>query len=405
MLTSKKPALVYLVHRIPYPPNKGDKIRSFHILQFLSQYYRIYLGTFIDDPFDNQYKSIVAEYCEDVCFIQLNPTLAKLKSLKGLITREPLSIPYYSSKKLKKWLSLTLKKQSIDVVLGFSSPMAQFFNGLPSSISTVMDMVDIDSDKWKQYAKNQHGIYHWIYSRESKLLAKYEEKTTSLCDATLLVSEAEALIYQQQIANSLSHKIHAVTNGIDFEYFTTESNFATPYPASTKVLVFTGAMDYWANCDAVIWFYHEVFCKLYKQDNHLSFYIVGSNPSKEVLALGAFPGVTVTGKVDDIRPYIKYAWLSIAPLRIARGIQNKVLEAMALGKVVIATQNAFDGIKLSQEQRNWVANTAQEQYQLIIKMSQFTDLDRLGKDARIWIKEHYSWHKSLDKLISILQLK
>ena len=144
MKNSSKEALLFLVHRIPFPPNKGDKIRSYHLLKFLIQHYRVFLGTFIDDPKDNQYQHQLQVLCEECYFESLNPVKAKVKSLQGFLRGQALSIPYYSSAKMQAWVNDIVVSNNISKVVVFSSSMAQFVEELPAEIIKIMDFVDID---------------------------------------------------------------------------------------------------------------------------------------------------------------------------------------------------------------------------------------------------------------------
>ena len=402
MIEKNKEPLLFLVHRIPYPPNKGDKIRSYHLLNFLSQYYDIYLGAFIDDPEDNQYRERVSQFCKGVYLESLNPLNAKIKSLSGLISRKALSIPYYSSKKMQHWVNTQIEKNNIKQFLAFSSPMAQFLQNTPDNTLKIMDFVDIDSDKWQQYCKTHKGLMSWIYAREADYLFDYEKSIAQQFSASLFVSQQEAQMFKEMCPEA-AQKVYGISNGVDIDYFSPDYSSDSPYNIDKKVLVFTGAMDYWANCDAVIWFANKVFPILRKKNPAFEFYIVGSKPTEQVFALKSIKGVFVTGRVDDIRPFIKHAFLSVAPLRIARGIQNKVLEAMAMGKAVIATQNAVEGIKLPDNIEKLVSTSIAEQLVAIDQLKNNDFRKTIETASSQWIKDHYSWHNTLKPLLQLIK--
>ena len=401
MSNNSKEAILFLVHRIPFPPNKGDKIRSYHLLQFLLKKYDVFLGTFIDAPEDENYRQEVSRLCQDSFFESIKPIQCKLKSLTGLLSGQALSIPYYSSTAMQQWVDNAIKKYGIRKVLLFSSPMAQFVEHHRDTVR-VMDFVDIDSDKWQQYCKSHRGIMRWIYSREAEYLLAYERKIARAFDASLFVSEQEASLFKDLCPEAKS-KVYGISNGVNIDFFSPEQSFESPYEKGKKVLVFTGAMDYWANCDAVKWFANEVFAKLYQQDSQYEFYIVGSNPTAAVKDLGTLPGITVTGRVDDVRPYIKHAFLAVAPLRIARGIQNKVLEAMSMGKIVMATENAMEGIQIPSWLQSMVTNSASTQVELIKTIATSDKITQMESDSRQWIVENYSWTSTLKPLEQILK--
>ena len=335
--------LLYLVHRIPYPPNKGDKIRSFHLLKHLAQSYKVHVGAFVDDPDDWRHAEALAQLAGgDINLLPLNPRTATLKSATGLLTGEPLSLPYYRNRRMRAWVDVMLTTRPIHHAVVYSSSMAQYVMDRPG-LRRLIDFVDIDSDKWRQYAAKKSSPLSWVYQRESQKLFSYEQRVTQTFDAACFVSEAEANLFKQ-LAPACANKVFAYSNGVDTDFFSPANAGASPYPADTRAIVFTGAMDYWANVDAVVWFAKEAFPAIRSAHREVKFYIVGARPSAEVQALAKELNVVVTGSVPDTRPYIAHAALAVAPLRIARGIQNKVLEAMAMGKPTIVTPEALEGI-------------------------------------------------------------
>lgn len=345
--------LLYLTHRIPYPPNKGDKIRSYHLLKYLSQHFHVHLGTFVDIEEDWQYAENIREWCDEVCLIKLDPRIARLRCLSGFATGSPLTLPFYRDRQLKQWVDGLFKIKPITKIVTFSAAMTQYVRHLHSA-QRVIDFVDVDSDKWRQYAETKPWPLSWIYQRESTLLQNYERDVAQEFDKSTFVSLKEAALFKMMMPE-VADKVDYFNNGVDTDYFSPIHQFPNPYPTNNRILVFTGAMDYWANVDAVEWFVQKVFPIVRSQIADIKFYIVGSNPSARVLALTKIPGVIVTGKVEDIRPYLKYASIAIAPLRIARGIQNKVLEAMAMGKRVVLSPQAMEGIQAVDGEELYVA--------------------------------------------------
>lgn len=394
-----KPKLLYLVHRIPYPPNKGDKIRSFHFLQALAAEYQIFLGTFIDDPDDRQHVGVLKTFCRDICCIDLNPKFGKLKSLQGLLSGEALSLPYYRNRELRKWVDKTISEQGIERVMIFSSPMAQYVEKF-SDLHWVADFVDVDSDKWRQYGLSKTWPASWIYRREAEKLLAYERLIAARADATLFVSEQEASLFKTLAPESAS-KIGFVNNGVDTDRFDPGLHYVSPFANRQPTIVFTGAMDYWANVDAVKWFAERVLPSIKRCRPEVNFYIVGSKPTREVLQLAENdPAVIVTGRVEDVRPYVAHADVVVAPLRIARGIQNKVLEAMAMAKPVVVTSAALDGIPGSADLQVMVADVAEEFADFVLRF-----LVESGESAdmnRSYVKNDFSWVQNGQRLCRLL---
>lgn len=389
--------LLFLVHRIPYPPNKGDKIRSYHFLKHLISKYNVYLGTFVDDTNDWKYTEKVDALCAETHYEELKPFQSKVKSVQGFLTGDALSLPYYKNQKMQNWVNDTIKTHSIKKVLIFSSVMAQFIENR-NDVEIVVDFVDVDSDKWLQYAEKKQGIARWIYQRESKYLLAYEQKIAEIAKKSLFVSEQEAALFKA-LTPSLTEKIGHINNGVDVDYFSPDLKFDSLFH-DENAIVFTGAMDYWANVDAVTWFANNVFPQILQKNPKTTFYIVGSKPTKDVLSL-ANENVIVTGFVDDVRPYLSFAKLVIAPLRIARGIQNKVLEAMAMGKYVVATSSAFEGIPCNEklaisivDDANIMANKVSE-----LLENNFVVVSNANRD---FVKEKFSWEQNVNQLSVLL---
>ncbi len=406
--------LLFLAHRLPYPPNKGDKIRSFNWLKHLSQSCNVHLGCFVDDTDDLQHIPTVQAMCHETYIPRLNPRVARLRSLSGLATGQPLSVPYYRNRGLKRWVARQLQGGHIDAVLIFSGAMAQFLPrpslgrpmhqaAGPSGLRSVCDFVDIDSDKWQQYAGRCRWPMSWLYRREAKTLLNYERQVAWNTDASLFVSAAEAGLFQR-LAPEVAERTTYVENGVDTDYFASgASDQGSPYPASELPLVFTGAMDYWPNADAVQWFADEVLPAVRARVPRTTFYIVGARPGAQVLELRRRPGIEVTGAVHDIRPYIEHARMSVAPLRIARGIQNKVLEAMSMGKAVVVSPQGFDGIDAQPGRDLEVADGADAFITTVLRLLDTEDNAGMGANARRLTTGRYAWQRNVDRLLDLLQ--
>lgn len=392
--------LLYLTHRIPYPPNKGDKIRSFHMLRHLSKRYRVHLGTFIDDEADWQHVDATRAFCGESHFARLSPASSRLRSLSGLLTGKPLTLPYYHNADLQRWVNDLLARRPIQRVLVFSSAMAQYVEQAGTR-RRVIDFVDIDSDKWAQYAGSKRWPLSTIYRREGRLLLEYERKIASEFDASLFVSSDEAAMFKN-LAPESAAKTDFFSNGVDAEQFSPEQEYPNPYPAGEQVMVFTGAMDYWPNVDAVRWFAEEVFPMVRAAYPAARFYIVGSRPSEAVRALADLPAVVVTGTVPDVRPYLAHASLAVAPLRIARGLQNKVLEAMSMEKAVVASPQAAEGIQAAQGTELEVADAPEQYAGKILSLLESETRTAMGRNARARILRDYDWDSSLAKLDALL---
>ena len=394
--------LLFLVHRIPYPPNKGDKIRSYHILRHLARSYRIHLGAFVDDPSDWRYQDRIEQLCASTCLFPLHPTSAKLISLIGLLRGEALSLSYFRDRRMQRWVNAMLERSEIKNVFVYSSAMAQYvLNATSPELRRVVDFVDVDSDKWRQYAERKHWPLSWLYRREAETLLTFEQNVAREVDASLFVSAEEAVLFRR-LTPEATGTISYMENGVDHDYFLPDAGYEDPYAGCREVVVFTGAMDYWANIDAVKWFVQEVFPQVRSVVQTARFAIVGARPSREVLALALNSGVMVTGAVKDIRPYLAHARAVVAPLRVARGVQNKVLEAMAMARPVVATRGAVEGIDIAGEDGIEIADDRHKFAEKIIALLKSTGPD-LAMSSRQWICRRYDWERNLDKLQDLFE--
>lgn len=392
--------LLFLAHRIPFPPDKGDKIRSYHLLKHLAQRYRVHLGCFVDDAADWQYTTHLEALCDETFFAPLKPRSARLKSLAGLVSGVPLTLPYYAHTGMRRWVTQMLATRSVAKVLVFSSAMGQFVPH-DRSLHSVVDFVDVDSDKWTQYAQARPWPLSWLYRREGRTLLAWERELAARSDAALFVSEAEARHFTQ-LAPESAAQVGWFNNGVDFEYFSPARDYPDPYPAGGLPLVFTGAMDYWPNVDAVVWFAREILPIIRARFAEAQFVVVGGRPGSAVRDLAQLPGVTVTGRVEDVRPWLRHARLAVAPLRIARGVQNKVLEAMAMALPVVASAQALEGIQATPGRDLLVADSAARFAEQVITLLGGAH-PGMGAAARAAMLGHYAWPENLRRVDALLE--
>ncbi|MDQ3189317.1 MAG: TIGR03087 family PEP-CTERM/XrtA system glycosyltransferase [Pseudomonadota bacterium] len=393
--------ILFLVHRIPFPPNKGDKIRSHHWLRRLAKNYCVHLATFIEEPVDDDYASELDTLCASHCVVQLSPRLAKLRCVAGFFTGEPLTVPYYRSAELRRWVEAAVVKNNIRKAVVFSGAMAQYVERLPG-LHVVLDLVDVDSAKWTQYAERRAWPLSFIYRREGEKLLAFERIAAARAAATVFVTRGEADLFTR-LAPECADRLQVIENGVDTGYFAPSDNHASPYAANEAAIVFTGAMDYWPNIDAVVWFAREVLPRLVRQKPEARFYIVGMSPSKSVSALAADPHVVVTGKVPDVRPYLQHAAAVVAPLRVARGIQNKVLEAMAMGRPVVVSSDAADGVSATRGIDFETAADAEEFCRKVLMVMRQETARPMGERARARVVSAYSWERNLSALKKLLE--
>jgi len=393
--------LLFLSQRLPYPPDKGDKIRSFHVLQGLCRDYRVHLGCFIDDPADWHYLPMIQQLVASCRVLPLSPRRATLRSLRGLATGAPMSLPYYFDRRMADWVAALIASRQPATAYLFSSPMAQYLLTGAKPPRVVMDFVDVDSQKWLQYGSRRPWPWFVLFRREAAKLLAFERRVADFADASVFVSEPERNLFVS-LAPESDARTHAIGNGTNFAYFTPDGDYPCPFDASHPTLVFTGAMDYWPNIEAVSWFVGKVFPLLPQRRADIRLMIVGLNPTSEVQALGKVDGVTVTGRVPDVRPYLAHAAAVIAPLLTARGIQNKVLEAMSMARPVVATPQAFEGILAEPGRHLLVADGAEDFAAATWQAMVNPHSASMGRQARVQIRRAYGWEAQLAKFHALM---
>ena len=264
----------------------------------------------------------------------------------------------------------------------------------------VVDFVDVDSDKWQQYAEQQRWPMSWLYRREARKLLAYESRLTRAFDAGLFVSSSEAALFKTLVP-TMKDKVGHYNNGVNTDYFFPSSEHADPFPAGSAAVVFTGAMDYWPNVDAVQWFVRQVLPTLREHVSDICFYIVGSNPSKAVQKLAMEPGVVVTGRVEDVRPYLQYAAAAVAPMWVARGVQNKVLEAMAMAKTVLVSSKGSEGIDACHGEHVLLADEPEDYVSQLLAVVAGGH-GQLGARAMDFVGVNFNWANNLPEVVLLL---
>lgn len=399
-----KPELLLLTQRIPYPPNKGEKIRHFQILKHLAKSHNVHLGCLIDDPADWQHVETVKSFCADAHFARLDRRRDALSHLGALATGSALSVALYRDGGLQKWVSHVLDTVRPDIVFVCSSNMAPYVLSHPHrGRKRIVDLVDVDSEKWRAYADKSAGPMKWLYGREAKKVFALERQAAYAADYSTFVSEAEARMFRSLVPDRAA-SIVGISNGVDCAYFDPAIDFPALYDIAMPNFVFTGTMDYVPNVDAVTWFANDILPAIRQTLPSAQFHIVGANPTAATQNLARTDGIHVTGRVPDVRPYLAHATAAVAPMRIARGIQNKVLEAMAMARPAIVTSDALEGIAATPETELILASDAASFAAAACRLAaDQAGAAKIGAAARDKVVEHFSWEGQLrgfDRLLA-----
>ena len=391
--------ILFLAHRVPWPPNRGDKIRSYNFLKKLTEVASVHLACFADDPDDASKADVIQERLAS-CEIVVRDKPQWRAGIEALISGKPVSLSSFESDALAQSIGQTIQNNQIDCIFIFSGQMAQY---IPSGFSgrVIMDFVDVDSAKFESYAETGFGPMAWINKREGKLLKAFESDIVKSVDKSLFVSQKEADFFCKRSGLN-TDVVRAVGNGIDLSFYDPTKIEPEKKPTSGPLIIFTGQMDYRPNVEAVQSFATEVMPNILSQHPEACFAIVGRAPTDAVKSLQGKNGVVVTGSVPDIRQWLKAADVVVAPLRIARGIQNKVLEAMAMGKPVVASTAAAEGIIAEHGKHFLIAKSVTEEVAQVSQLINDQSLaDQIGQAAQQYIHSFYSWDSQLSNLHQI----
>jgi sugar transferase (PEP-CTERM/EpsH1 system associated) len=389
--------VLYLCHRIPYPPDKGDKIRAFHQLRALASRHEVDVFTLADDGADMEHRQALEAYCRRLTVARINPKLARLRALPFLLTNAPLTLPYFYSAKLAAEVGEALQRRTYDRIFVYCSAMAQYVERA-SGIPIVTDLVDVDSDKWIQYAAVRRFPFSALCRREGRCLRDYERRICERSACVLVATEREGQLARQISPDA---RVHVVPNGVDTAYF---DPHAVPPEVGPPTVIFTGDLSYFPNEVAVTFFVREVLPLVRQTIADVRFLIVGRNPGPRVRQLQRTAGVEVTGFVPDVRAYLARARVAVAPFSIAAGIQNKILEAMAYGLPVVATRRAAQGLAPSIAGMVEIGESAEElASQIVLLLRDPERCRRKGLEGRRRVADEYRWETALNRMLQLVE--
>ena len=393
--------ILFLCHRIPYPPNRGDKIRSYHLLHRLAELGPVHVGCFADDDRDMGFADEMARLTASQ-FVVKRERSKLAAGLAGLVKRQPMLVSMFEHPALHRWVAATMKDRPIRAVVAYSAQMAHFVPPLPADMPFLMDFVDFDSAKYAAYGAQGSGPMAWVNRREGRVLLDFERRTAERASVSAFVSEAEAALFRDTLKLDAG-RVVAIENGVALDYFDPAASFAPVDHGGGPLIAFTGQMDYRPNVEAVESFAQRAFPIIRAVHPDARFAIVGRAPLPAVLALAQQPGVIVTGGVPDVRGWLAAADVVVAPLRIARGIQNKVLEAMAMARPVVASPQAAEGIDADDGAHLIVAaDPATEADRVLDLLADPQGAARMGQAARARMEARYRWSATLARVPDLL---
>lgn len=393
---------LFLGHRVPFPPDRGDKIRSHHLLKALARRGPVHVGTFGESGADMAQKPALAELARTHALVRRSKPLP-LAGLEALWQRRPVSLSAFDHAAMHRYVAKTLGNHPIDTIFVFSGQMGQY---VPATFAgrVIVDLCDVDSAKFDAYA--DAGNRKWLNRREARLLALEEERLAARADTTLLISEAEAQLFASRLRQPSSARLRALGNGIDASFFDPAHVSAQSdlEEGDGPQIVFTGQMDYAPNIAAALWMIDEIMPRLRRAHARARFHVVGRSPSRGLREKHGDHGARIWGEVPDVRPFLKSADIVVAPLLIARGVQNKVLEAMAMARPVVLTPGAATGIDA--EDGNHFAVAPADPEAIVARIDALVAdtgmAETMGAAARRFVVEHMGWEAVADQLGAVL---
>jgi sugar transferase (PEP-CTERM/EpsH1 system associated) len=387
--------VLFLSQRVPFPPDRGDRITTHHIVRhFVERGDRVTALSFTESDEDDDSAAALRAGGATVITDRLRPRMRRIAVLPWMATSSPLTIPYFRSRKLLAAVARIARDDPPDLCFAYSSSMAQYLTELRGA-PRIQHFAELDSDKWRQYAARSSILGKLVYGREAERLLAFETRIARTFDLSLVVSEVEKELFLRWIPGA---NVEVLPNGVDSDRF-------APLPAAARepaTVVFTGVMSYEPNVDAVLSFVAKGWPAVVAGRPEARLLVVGRNPTPAILALHGRQGIEVTGAVADTRPFFARASVAVAPLWIARGIQNKVLEAMSMALPVVASPAAAQGIRSDAPLvvADSPERTAQEVLALLARPEEALEL---GRASREFVRAHYRWEAVLRRLDELVR--
>lgn len=386
--------IFFVCQRVPFPPDRGDKITTYHEITHLAAKHEVHVFCLADGEADLRNLEGARARVASVTAVPFTPASTRWRALKGLLTGQSLSVAAFDFSTLHQAIRARHAELKPDLCMVYSCNVAQYVEPF-SDTARIMQFADLDSLKWVQYADRSKGLMRWVYGLESRRLLQYERRIAHQFSRSLVCTDVEKRDFERCIPGV---PVDMVANGVDLDYFAPGG-----FDKQPGAIVFTGVMDYLPNIDAACWFARDILPLVQREVPHARFTVCGSKPVPEVLALAQLPGVEVTGRVPDIRPYMGRAEVFVAPLRMARGVQNKVLEALAAGLPCVSSMAAWSGTVIPQGDGIVATDDPQAFAREVVRL--LTDAGyraQMADRARKAALTHYAWSAQLEKLDRIV---
>ena len=386
--------ILYVCHRFPFPPKRGGKIRPFNMIRHLARSHEVVVAWLARPDAEAKEAEGIAPYCARFMFSRVANPMQSLRMVARLPTPAPSSMGFFYSASLRRQIARALREQAFDLIFVHCSSVAQYVaqvRGIPK----ILDFGDMDSQKWLEYARYKPFPLSTGYWFEGMKMAREERRLARMFDMCTATTRAEWETLESYGTGVASAWF---PNGVDSDYFAPGSD---PYDADT--ICFVGRMDYYPNQECMFNFCANTLPRIRERRPGVKLLIVGADPSPAVRRLGDIPGVTVTGSVADVRPYVHRSALMVAPLNIARGTQNKLLEAMAMGVPVVTSRVAAGGVDAAAGEHFLVGAQPHEYAEGVLSILGDPALrSRLAEAGRARMLSHHAWPRSMQRLDGII---
>lgn len=388
-----KPRVLYVTHRVPWPPDRGDRIRTWNILKYLAARADVDLICMADEPVSSETEAALKNVTRNLAIIPHEGKMRWVRGALSMLGGRTVTEGLFANKLVRQTINAWALQYDYTATLASSSGVARYLQvpSLADVLHPWIDLIDVDSQKWLDYADAARFPMSLVYRQEGLRLRELEKRLAEKSERMLVVSEAERDLFRKFAPSA---PIQAIGNGVDTEYFMPVADEVTAFSC-----VFVGVLNYLPNSDAVRWFCDHVWPKVLTKYPQAVFRIVGKSPPPEVEALGQRDGVEVIGPVPDVRPWLRQSTAVVVPLRIARGVQNKVLEAMACGRPIVCSTEPLKGLDIESGLQLLQADDPHEWVQQIETV--FTDSIRaqeLGMAASAWVELNHRWESCLEPL-------
>lgn len=387
--------VLFVTHRFPFPPHLGSKVRAFHCIRHLTeQGHQVTVASLARSAEEAAEAAGIAPYCQRYLVERVAQPVQALRMVARLPTPAASSMGYFRSGRLARRIHEVLAETRFDLIMVHSSSAAQYVERVRGT-PKIMDFVDMDSQKWLDYAAFKPFPVSLGYRLEGLKMVAAEKAIARRFDVSTCVTPAEQAVLD---GFGLGVRTDWFPNGVDTDRFA-----PTEVPYDPQMLCFVGRMDYYPNVQAMVWFCRDVLPLVRARRPQVQLYIVGANPTREITALGETPGVRVTGTVPQVQPFVQRAAVNVVPLAIARGVQNKILESMAMEVPVVASPTAAKGVDAVPGEHLLVADAPEEYRDAILALLDAPEARaRLARAGRARMLSHHTWAHAMGRLDGII---